>query len=506
MSGATVGAVVAVAAERTDRLYRFDPLDESGVFLGLGAIQCVLVGGGLVTGVALVSIGVPLFVAAAPVIFGGALSFARVGGYVAWEWLPLGASWLWMRVGRGQRWHARLPLLVDDGHRPPPMPPCLEGLDIVAVPWRGGQVVGAVRDNQAGTLTALVPAAGPEFLTRSRGEQEQLLNGWGDVLAQFAPERSPVVHLGWSDTARQSGLRQHVAWLDGIDRGGAHPEAHDSYRELLEGAATQASSHEVLVFVTVAKDRLGRRAVTADPEAAVARALCSAVDALHRGLRNADLRAGDPLSPAEVRKHLRTRIDPLAARPRAVNGRLIERLGLVEAGTEGPLALQTAWRHVHADAAVHRTYWVAGFPRLPQHPAWLEPFLAGNGINRTLTVFFRPVAPHHSRRRIERDLVKLESDAQTREDKGRRVDARHRRATQALLDREEELVAGYAEMGHLALVCVSAPDVDRLDDDCEVVEQLAREAGIELRSLDARQDLAWAASLPFGLAPRHLLG
>lgn len=493
-----------MAAERAERLYRFDPLDESGVFLGLGAIQCVLVGGGLVLGVGLVSIGVPLLVAAVPVVGGAAVSFARVGGYVAWEWLPLGASWLWMRFGRGRRWHARLPLVTGDGERSTSLPPCLAGLDIVAVPWRGGQTVGAVRDTQAATLTALLPATGPEFLTRSRDEQEQLLTGWADVLGQFAPERSPVVHLGWSDTARQSGLRQHVEWLDSTDRGDHHADAHDSYRELLEGAASQASSHEVLLFLTVSRERLGRRP-TDDPEAAVGRALCSAVDALHRGLRNAGLTADDPLTPAEARKHLRTRIDPAAARPRAVSGRLVERLGLVAPGAEGPLALDTAWRHLHTDSAVHRTYWVVGFPRMPQHPAWLEPFLSGNGITRTLTVFFRPVAPHQSRRRIERDLVKLESDAQTREDKGRRVDARHRRATQALLDREDELVAGYAEMGHLAVVCVSAPDLEQLDDDSEVIEQLAREAGIELRLLDARQDLAWASSLPFGLAPRHLL-
>jgi hypothetical protein len=65
-----------------------------------------------------------------------------------------------------------------------------------------------------------------------------------------------------------------------------------------------------------------------------------------------------------------------------------------------------------------------------------------------MTVYFQPVATHQSRRRIERDLVKLDSDAVTKEEKGRRIDARHRRATQALLDREEELVAGYPEMGY----------------------------------------------------------
>lgn len=495
-----------MAAEREERLYRFDPLDRSGVFLGLGVFQCALLGGGLVIAVAAITAGLPLVPAALPMLAGAAASFARVGGYAAWEWIPLGTSWLLMRFGRGPRWFARLPLIVGDARgTAPPLPPCLADLDIVAVPWRGGLQLGAVRDRQAHTLTALVPATGPEFVTQPRADQERLLAGWADVLAQFAPEGSPVVCLGWSDLARQSGLREHVDWLDSTERGTPNPAALDSYHQLLEGAVTQASSHEVLLFVTVARGRLGRRAQVGDPEATLARALCSTVETLLRGLRNAGLGGGEPISPPDLRRLLRTRIDPFGGRPRVTNGRLVERLGLVAPGAEGPMALDTSWRHVHLDGAWHRTYWVVGFPRLPQHPGWLEPFLASAGLCRTLTVFFRPVSAHQSRRRIERDLVKLESDAQTKEDKGRRVDARHRRATQALLDREQELVAGYPEMGHNALVCVSAPDLDQLEDDCEIVEQLAREAGIELKVIDARQDLAWAASLPFGLAPRHLV-
>lgn len=122
-----------------------------------------------------------------------------------------------------------------------------------------------------------------------------------------------------------------------------------------------------------------------------------------------------------------------------------------------------------------------------------------------MTVYFRPVPTHTSRRRIERDLVKLDSDAATKEDKGRRIDARHRRATQALLDREDELVAGYPEMGYCGLVTVAARSVDELEEHAEIIEQLAREAGMDLRVLDARQDTAWAATLPLGLAPSTLL-
>lgn len=489
-----------MSAER-ERLYRFDPLDRSGVFLGLGVIQCAFVGGGLVLAVTAITAGLPLIAAALPALLGVAVSFGRIGGYAAWEWLPLGASWVLMRLGRGQRWFARLPLLVGAGREHPPLPPCLDGLDIIEVPWRGNLHLGAVRDRQQHTLTALLPASGPEFVTQPRGEQERLLSGWGDVLGHFATESSPVVHLGWSDLARQSGMREHLAWLDGAERGERHAAAEESYRQLLAGAVTQASAHEVVIFVTAARDRLGRRAVVGDPEAALGRALASSVEALLRGLRTAGLAGADPLSVADVRRVLRHRIDPFATRPRIPSGRLIERLGLVTSPGAGPMALESEWRHTRIDGAWHRTYWIVGYPRLPQQPSWLEPFLAG--VCRAITVFFRPVSTHQSRRRIERDLVKLESDAQTKEDKGRRVDARHRRATQALLDREEELVAGFPEMGHNALVCVSAPDFDQLENDCEVVEQLAREVGIELKVVDARQDLAWAGSLPFGLAARH---
>jgi hypothetical protein len=167
--------------------------------------------------------------------------------------------------------------------------------------------------------------------------------------------------------------------------------------------------------------------------------------------------------------------------------------------------VESTWRSIRADGSWHRTYWVSCWPRLPVGPAWLEPFLSGGGVARTMTVAYCPVSTYRSRRRIERDLVKLDSDAQTKQDKGRRIDARHRRATQALLDREDELVAGYAEMTYLGLVGVTAATEEDLESECELVEQLAREVGLELRSLDGRQDLAWAANLPLGLVPSSLL-
>lgn len=493
-----------MAPEREDRLYRFDPADASGIFLGLGVAQCALLGAGLVASVTAVSRGLVLPVAALPVVVGSAVSFARLGGRPAWEWLAVLSGWAVLRFGRGRRWLAPLALLPDEAGRPTPLPPCLDAITILDLPWRGRQRIGAVRDDQCHTLTAAVRVAGPAFVVQPRADQERLVAGWGDVLNQFAVEGGPVTHLSWSDLAAPSGLEAHRAWLGGIDGGEPHPEARASYDELLATATATATAHDVVVTLTVARDRLGRSR-DPDPDAQLARVLASSTEALLRAARSAGLDAGDPLSAAELQRALRTRIDPAAARPAVAAGRLVDRLGLVGAAGAGPMALETSWRHVRIDAAFHRTYRVVCWPRLPVTPAWLEPFLSSPGVTRTMTVVFCPVSAHQSRRRIERDLVKLESDAATKEEKGRRVDARHHRATQSLLEREQELVAGFAEMGYIGLVSVSAASEEELERHGEITEQAAREAGLELRCLEARQDLAWASALPLGLAPKHLL-
>ena len=496
-----------MTAERDERLYRFDPTDGSGIFLGLGGVQCALLGAGLLAGVAAISAGFPRPVAAAPLLLAAAGSFARVRGYPAWEWLPLGAGWLATLLGRGRRWYPSLPLVTVDGDdRPAALPPCLQGLSIREIPWRGRLGIGVIHDRERHTVTAAVRVSGPQFVVERRADQERLLAGWGDVLNQFAVERGGVSRLAWSDLVAPSGLEEHVAWIHTEHHPDAASDARAAYDELLDDASSAAAAHEVLVTITVARDRLARhRAATADPLAPLARAAVSALEALMRGLRSANLTASDPLSVTDWHRALRHRIDPLAARPRPGGGRLIERLGLVTAPSAGPMALEVDWRHVRVDGAYHRSYHIACWPRLAVPPAWLEPFLAAGGITRTMTVTLAPVPAHQSRRRIERDLVKLESDAATKEQNGRRIDARHRRTTQSLLDREEELVAGYAEIGYAGLVTVTAATLDELDDHAEIIEQLAREAGMELRCLDGRQDLAWAAALPLGLAPRALL-
>jgi hypothetical protein len=496
--------MVVAAGERT---YRLEPLDGSGIFLGLGVVQCTLLGGAMFVAVLAISAGLPVVVAAVPLLGAGIVSFARVSGHPVWEWLPLGAGWLLATITRRRRWTPPLPLWPADADRPPPLPPCLAGLDVVEVDWRSTGDLAAVRDTQRHTMTALVPVPGAQFVVEARADQERLLAGWGDVLSQFATERGVVSHVSWSHLALRSGLQRHLGWLaDAPLAGASESGALASYGELLDVVAATSTAHDLVVTVTVARDRLSRRnGGSHDVEERLRQALTTAVDALLRGLRSAGLEPDAPLDVDGVYRLLRSRIDPCGPGVPARTGRLVERLGLMPASSAGPLVLEAGWRSVQVDRAWHRTWWVAIWPRLAVPPSWLEPFLSADGFTRTMTVTLVPVSTHQSRRRIERDLVKLESDATTKEERGRRVDARHQRATQALLEREEELVAGFAEMSYVGLVGVAAWSENELEQQAEVVEQLARECGMELRVLDGRQDLAWAAALPLGLAPRGLL-
>ena len=219
-----------------DRSYRLEPLDTSGVFLGLGVVQCVLLAGGLATAVIAVSAGLPLPAAVVPVIAAGVASFARAGGHPVWEWLPLGVDLAVGRVGSPTTLGGAV-AVVAERHGPAAAATTVPGgpgggRDPAPPPRRSAA---AVRDRERHTLTAVVPVRGGSFVIEPRAEQDRLLAAWGDVLGQFATERGMVAHLCWSDLAATLGCGppRSLASAGAGERDATHPAAERS----LHGAA-----------------------------------------------------------------------------------------------------------------------------------------------------------------------------------------------------------------------------------------------------------------------------
>jgi hypothetical protein len=326
---------------------------------------------------------------------------------------------------------------------------------------------------------------------------------WGDALAGFCSERTAVSRVRVTEWAAPAGVVAHERYLAIAGARAAGSEAHASYAQLLADAGPAATTHDLLVTVTVDLRRVPRRqgARQADAEQATD-VLQEELRLLTGRLETAGLTVDPPLSPSGVAEVLRLRCDPTCVT--RIEGRrrsLAVLAGAVSPYNCGPIATEASWSTLRADASVHRTYWVAEWPRLETGPNWLEPLLLHAGGVRTLAIHYEPVPPSRAQRRIDRDATRLAADEEQRVRSGFRIGARHRRAEQAVLEREAELVAGYAELEFAGFVTVTATDEEALARSCAEYEQAAAQAGLELRPLDGRQDVAFVCSLPLGRGP-----
>lgn len=500
-----------------DRTYRFPPLDRTGVLLGLSGIQIALLAAGIVVAGGLLRSNAHPAATLLALLIGALLAFGTWEGGRLYEFLPLMGRYRITKAAGLNGWQAELPLLTglkSDDAKQPALPRFLGGLEL----FDGGKVgwaptsagVGIVRDRRERTLSASLPVRGREFSLVERAEQERILAGWGDVLGGFCTERGAVSRVRVTEWSAPSGVGQHERFL-AVNSRSTSASARASYEALLAEAAPMAVSHEVLVTVTVdlRRIRLGRRRDTARPEDAGAEILLEEIRLLSRRLDAAGLGCGPPLSVGQTAAALRQRLDPKDSRRLTVSrpSTLAELVSPVAAWNAGPLATEAKWGHLVVDGSLHRTYWIAEWPRLDVAPNWLEPMLLHAGGVRTFALLYEPVPPSRSQRRIERDSTRLAADEEQRTRGGFRIGAHHRRAQAAVLERESELVGGFHELEYAGFVTVSASSLDTLERSCAEYEQVAAQTGLELRPLDGRHDLGLVCSLPLGrglAAPRGI--
>ncbi len=372
---------------------------------------------------------------------------------------------------------------------------------------RPGERIAVSHDTSNDTIAATVRVAGRQFGLLEPGEQDWLVTHWGIALQAFVSERTPVVGLRWAEWAAPAGMDEHRAWIS--EHLAAQPldGARLAYEDLLRDAGSTAVRHETLVTVTVHIGRVRRRRNT-DRVAEAVETLLKEMRLFGHRLQGAGLIVSATLSPAEWSRVVRLRLDP--ASRTALDGRLRslgDTDGACTPANAAPLAAETTWTAWHTDGAWHRALYVSDWPRLDVHATWLRDLLLFAGSVRTVAVFMEPVARSKSQRSIVRDAAKIESDAAHRAEKGFRVGAHHRRARQAVEEREEELVAGYGEFSYAGIVTVTAADLDELDSVTNDITQVAASIGLDLRPLHGRHDLAVAATLPIarGLIPKDWL-
>lgn len=502
----------ALTSDRKARLYRFGPRDRTGWLLGLGGAQCVTLGVGIFGAGMLLNVGAPMPLVLGAVLVAVGFAFGRWNGEPVHELLPVALGWMVARAfGRTTWFGPTSPIAPGRGPRPASaelmLPAPLDGLQIVESTGgsRAQAPFAVVIDSRERTATVVVRAQAAQFSLCEPADQERLVAEWGDVLAAFCVERGPVGRVRWTEWSAPSALGEQLAYLGERAAIGADPAPVAAYREMVERAGPFSAHHEVLLAVTVEERRVRRRG-KASRDAEMVDAVLEEAGLLQKRLDGAGLGPGEVLGVGGISAVLRARLDPFGL-PGHGSGpaSLAELVGFVRPHNAGPMAVQAEWDHVRVDRAFHAAYVIREWPRLEVPANWMEPLLLHAGGIRTVAMHYEPVPPSRSQRRVDRESVKLASDEEQRSRSGFRIGARHRRAHDEVLERESELVAGYAELEFVGFVVVTAPTGEALVESCVEYEQVAMGCGLELRRLDGRHDLALACALPVGrgLAPRR---
>ena len=479
--------------------YTFSPRPSRGVLLGLGVSQLIAAAVGVSAGVLLVDATGNVGIALVPVVAAAAFSLVPLAGRPLHEWARPVVTHGWRVAGGSTRWTAHLPLVrsggggAEDG---PSVPPELAGLRIVEADDQGrpaGLVVAEGRG--VPTYTGVLAVGGSEFSLLQPEEQERRVAAWGDVLAGCARDRSTITRVQWVERAvPDPGTEQGRYLAENLAADPDDPVAA-AYLELVRAAGASATRHEAYVALQVAP-RPGRRVRGQDPREAALAEVVSELRLLAGRLQSAELAVGGPLSPVELARVLRESFDPAARE--LLGARAVSGDGSSPAPRNAtPLARQTGWDHYRTEDAWHATYWVAEWPRLEVGADWLAPLMLVRtaGI-RTVAVTMEPVPPAVAVRRVERDVLGHDVDAQQRSRWGFATTARHTREHEGAVRREQELVTGYVDLRFAGFVSVTAADREQLDAACRDVEQAAVQSHLDLRRLYGQQAEAFVATLP----------
>jgi hypothetical protein len=503
--------------ERYRTSYRFGTLERRGIAGGLRPAQVVLLGAACVLAVAIfrrMPTPAGLALGAALVATACAATWLPVAGRPVDEWAPIIAGWLAMQVLADRKYRSRGPwagVAVDlgksKGRRLRELPAPIDRVEILSVPLSDDRCLGVFVDRRAGTYTAVAGLRVRSFGLLAAAEQERRLERWGRALASLARDGGPVRRVQLMERTLPHDEDQLARWLASAGDDSVPPgdPLRRSYGELLESAAAVTQDHEVLVALQV-DPRRSRTARAASgrpqsPDEAGVQLALGEIRMLAQRLETIDVGIAGLLDAERCAWTLRLAYEP-GLRSRS------SRLAHAEPGQLGPTAAETLWDRYRCDGAVHRSYWIAQWPRVDVGPAFLAPLLLTATAVRSFSVVIEPVAPARSRSAVEAAVTSDEADEQLRSERGFRTPARRRKQQAATRRREAELAEGHEELRFAGFVTVSGTSDEDLERGCEEVHQAAQQAYLDLQPMWGQQDVGFicgALPLCHGLARGGLL-
>ncbi len=464
--------------------YRFGPLERRGVFGSLRPAQVGILGVGAVIALMLTRTASLVGGVAAIVVLAGtaALTFLKVGRRGVDEQAPVEIRFALRRLRGRTSWRSPAPTAGAPNDDELVLPPELQDVEVLSVPFRGGEV-GVVKSKLDNSWTAILAVRAHGFGLRELVEQERAGAQWGTALAALAAEDSPVSRVSWVERTVPS---------DGDEMARHLAEARDtsvpvtsaemgSYLELLDDPGVVAKEHELFLAIQISGSRArGRIKDEGGGDEGACRVLLGEAATWADSLIAAQLRVIGLMTPRMVCRVLRTHYDPFVgaslARMQTIAG---EPEAGVRPGQAGATATDEERGAYWCDGSVHTTYWIAEWPRYDVGMQFLAPLLLSGDAVRTTAVVMEILSPAAAEAKVEQARTSDIADAQRKRKGGYLVTASARRRYDATAAREEELARGHALVRFSGFVTVSSETEAGHRRACAQIESLGRRAKLD---------------------------
>jgi hypothetical protein len=501
-----------------EETYAFGDLDRRGKFFGLHLPQFIL-------GWIVLFSAIPLLKASS---WGGRFfwvavmaaliyaAFGRIHDRGLWEWAPvLFARIFQLAMGETMlRGGPRSDRITD----PNPILGGAAGL----LRWRRlddgrGSAVGVTYDPKAKTYSATLRVRAGSFSLLDSGTRAARVDAWGRLMASLTAPGSRLIRMAVTErTIPDSGdaLQRHFDHaLDTTDPTlpAGQQVAVGAYQQLLTRAAPAAQRHESFITLTMATRKAAKdiKRSGGGEDGALA-VLFTELRAFEAATKRVGLISEGWLNPRERAALVRTQYDPasidmLDQRGRGefaarVAGRKVTMPKGVDPATAGPVTARATNDYYHTDSAYTRVFWLAGLPRIGMPAAFHSPMILESTCRRTMTFILEPVPNRAAEAQLNRRQLREGGDQTLREKFGKATTMRDEISANETDRKLSELLAGHGFMRLVALVAVSADDLDGLDEATGEISTLANLSRLELRPLYAQQAAAFAACcLPLGL-------
>jgi hypothetical protein len=316
------------------------------------------------------------------------------------------------------------------------------------------------------------------------------VSAWGRVLASLAQTGTCAVLQILESTIPDPGTKV-AQWFEEHATHAAD-WSNEQYRALLAQSSFGSSTHRTTLTLTLDMKKAAP-AIRAAGRGVKGAAHVLRVDmaVLEQGLRAAGLRVDVWLSEAEIATLIRQAYDPASElgvdRPAA------------RLRSAGPVAVSEHWSYLRHDSGYSSVLWISEWPRIEVAPHFLHALVFAPDIRKSLSLIARPIGTAEALRALRKEKTEAITDAGHKAKVGQIQDLSDVQEYQDLLQREQALIGGHADVEFSGFVTVTASSEEGLTQAVALIERAAGQSGCETRVLYGRQSQGFVvAALPLG--------